>query len=250
MLVEELDPQVARGERADDLAERMRPLIGRVVHGGRLELGVRALLHGPVARALVEVAVLDRQVVVAEDLGDRVELDEVQAPAGREQRRHDVRPAVDVLEPVQRADAGVDDVEPAPAERLVGAHDVAHHPVRLEARARGQLGRRLHRGRGEVQSGDLRAQARPRQRVEAEVALQVHERQTVHVAELLWLERPQRRGTGQEAVDVVEVAPRVDRDALVPERPVELGRHSSASSAVISPTLALASPKSIAVFSS
>ena len=69
------------------------------------------------------------------------------------------------------------------------------------------------------------------------------------VAELLGLERAQRGRAGEEAVDVVEVARRVERDALVPPRPVEVA-HNSLSSPVISLTLDFASPKSIAVFGS
>jgi hypothetical protein len=51
------------------------------------------------------------------------------------------------------------------------------------------------------------------------MALRVHERAAVDVAQLLELERAQRRRAG-EALDVVEVAADVDRDALVPYRPV------------------------------
>jgi hypothetical protein len=52
------------------------------------------------------------------------------------------------------------------------------------------------------------------------MALRVRERAAVDVAQLLELERAQRRRAGEEALDVVQVAADVDRDALVPYRPV------------------------------
>ncbi|HLM30651.1 MAG TPA: hypothetical protein VK326_03215 [Solirubrobacterales bacterium] len=52
------------------------------------------------------------------------------------------------------------------------------------------------------------------------MALKMGEALGGNVADLLDLEWPQRRAPGPEALDVVEVARDVDRDALVPPRAV------------------------------
>jgi hypothetical protein len=54
------------------------------------------------------------------------------------------------------------------------------------------------------------------------VALQVQEVEPAHVAELGDLEGAQVAAPGEEALDVVVLAGDVDRDALVPHRPVQL----------------------------
>src|SRR3954468_23851728 len=52
------------------------------------------------------------------------------------------------------------------------------------------------------------------------MALRVHERGAVDRPQLFELERAQRRAAGQEALDVIEGASHVDRDALVPQSTV------------------------------
>ena len=87
-------------------------------------------------------------------------------------------------------------------------------------------------GLAEVETDDPGAAGRPRQGVGPDVALQVHERATGDVAEVLDLERAQAVGRGDEAVEVVEVAA---LRAAAPARPTTPGwsrpsrrpRHSS-----------------------
>jgi hypothetical protein len=73
-------------------------------------------------------------------------------------------------------------------------------------------------GRREVEAGHRCALAGPRERVEPEVALEVDEPSTGHVAELVDLEVPQRGrgGVEEEPIEVVEVAGGMDRDPLLP----------------------------------
>jgi hypothetical protein len=64
------------------------------------------------------------QVVVSEDPGEGVKLDQVEEPAGDEERRDHGRPPPQVGEPVERAEAGVDDVEPLAPKGVGGGVDV------------------------------------------------------------------------------------------------------------------------------
>jgi hypothetical protein len=54
------------------------------------------------------------KVFVLEDPGDRVELGQVKEAPGLDQLRNYHGPAPDVREPVERPEAGVDNVEVAP----------------------------------------------------------------------------------------------------------------------------------------
>jgi hypothetical protein len=149
-----------------------------------------------------------------------VELAEVQRAAFREERVDDPGPAIQVRQPVECAEARVDDVEALPAERLDGVVDVGGDEAGIEIRLLRKRVRRVDRGLREVEADYRGAAPRPREAVEPEVALQVDEPLARDVADLLDLERPQRRAARAEPLDVVEVARDVDRNALVPPRAV------------------------------
>ena len=84
--------------------------------------------------------------------------------------------------------------------------------------------RRLDGVLGEVEARNVRSPARPRQRVEAEVTLEMQEVATGDVTDLVELDGPQRALSGAEAVDVVELRCDVQWCALVPLQPVGFHR--------------------------
>ena len=104
-------------------------------------------------------------------------------PLGLEQACHHARPAVDARQPAQGTDAGVHEVEGAVAEHVgglvhVGVDELHGGPGRIRQPAG------LGQGRGrEVETGHVGAQARERDGVGADVALQVHAAQARHVTE-------------------------------------------------------------------
>ena len=155
-------------------------------------------------------------------MGDRMELDEVQPAAGTEQLGDDAGPRVDVREPAERADPGVDAVERSTTESGRRVVHVGHLELGVEARPRRQLAGREDRRLAQVDADDAGAEAGPAEGVHAEVALEVDEVEAGDVAGLLDLVRTKWRATCQKAVDAVEVGVDVDGDALVPPGAVEL----------------------------
>jgi hypothetical protein len=149
-----------------------------------------------------------------------VKLGQVEKPATDEERGDHGRPPPQVREPVERAEAGVDDVEPLAVEGIRGGVDVGGDKPGVEAGLRSERVGGFDAGSGEVEADDRRAAARPGERVEAEVALEVDEALARDVPRLLDLERVERAPPGPEALDVVEAAGSVNRDALVPPGPV------------------------------
>ena len=91
----------AVGEGGDDGADAVVPLDGVVVLEGGVGIGVvepgssgsSSHTHGPSWKYEYFTV---RSVSLEAPVGDRVELDEVQPPAGTEQLVHDARPRVDV----------------------------------------------------------------------------------------------------------------------------------------------------------
>jgi hypothetical protein len=220
VLVQELDPQPGRRERRDDLADRVLPLDPAAVR----ELGTlgrvrpRSLLH---PGATGEVVVRHpRAGLGVEHVGERVELGEVQEPAGRHQRRGGLGPAPDVGQPAQRADAGVHDVVRRVRDRVrrvVHVRRDERRPVRAEAEVPGQSPGQVDRGFGEVEPDDTGgAVPGPGQRVESDVALEVQQGAVADLAHLGELEVAQGLLTGPEGVEVVEITRDVQRDPLVP----------------------------------
>src|SRR6476659_1999699 len=110
VLVEDLQAQAGAEDRADHVGDRMIPLPGDVVP--RLSLEVRVGSGVVEARALRVVKVVrdHAQVVVTEHPGEGVKLDQVEEPASGEERGDHGCPERQVGEPVERAEAGVDDV--------------------------------------------------------------------------------------------------------------------------------------------
>ena len=111
--------------------------------------------------------------------------------AGREEVGHDRRPAADVGQPAQHAPRRVDDVEVAVEVGRAGRRGSSRRTGRRGSRGpsasrRGQL----DRGRREVGARDPRPEARPREGVDPEVALQVEQRLAGDVADHLDLVRP------------------------------------------------------------
>ena len=110
--------------------------------------------------------------------------------------------------------------------------DEARVQAELRRQSRGELDRL---GR-EVRPRDVRAQPRPRQRVDPEMALEVQERLAVHVADLFELVVAQTDPSGAELVQAVEVRRFVDAGPLVPQLAVafeELVHGRSVSSRVL-----------------
>ncbi len=110
-------------------------------------------------------------------------LTDEEASAGAEQVGDDLTPAVDVGQPAERADPGVDEVEPASLERLGRRVELGDDELRLHAGSFGEEPRLLDRRLGEVEAGHARAETGERDRVRSDVALEVHAVQPRDVAE-------------------------------------------------------------------
>ena len=205
-------------EGADDLAERVIPLVRPLVADGHVAVGVGARGLADERTLLLEVGVLDAQPVVGERPRQGVGVVDVEAPTGPHDHPYLFCPTLDARQPAQRAQAHVGDVERLPAQGIRRVLHVGAHERRsiAEACLLRQFAGLADCRRREVDAGDGRAGARPRQRVEPEMALQVDDAQPRDVAESRNLPLS---GTGlfaQPPLDVVEVRPHVDGDALVP----------------------------------
>src|SRR5215204_5807739 len=171
---------------------------------------------------LLEVIVLHAEIFVSEDVGERVELCEVQEAAGLQEIRDHLCPPSDVREPDDRASARVHDVEREASCGVYGLVNVRVHERGFEPHIRGQAAGRLH-GRGrEVQARNVGATAGPAQGVDPEVALEVQQLLVSHVADLVYLEGLQALLAALERGYVVELSRYVDRDTLIPIGPVRL----------------------------
>ena len=109
--MQQLDVKAGGDHGAYHLSERVVPFVGYVVHRLGLEVGVGARLVPHPRLLVLEVVVLHTQVVVTEDLGEGMELRQVQEASGFDQLSDNPGPPLDVGEPVQSAAARVDDVE-------------------------------------------------------------------------------------------------------------------------------------------
>jgi hypothetical protein len=72
----------------------------------------------------MEVGVGDRQIIVAEHGRERVELHKVEAAVRLDELRHGLRPAAHVGQPVDRTEAGVDDIEALVVEQSRRVEDI------------------------------------------------------------------------------------------------------------------------------
>jgi hypothetical protein len=180
----------------------------------------------------LEVGPIEHQEVVVPVVGEgpqhRVALTEVQPAAGDEQARDHRRPRRHRRQPAQCADAGVDHVEDLrqPFRDLLDAgFDVAHRG----SGSLGEVSRDGERTGREVHPRGRRAEARQRQGVGADVALQVHRPSTRQVAEVRGVEGDHRREVGgvvDERLQAVGLARCVDRHAGLPVGevdPLDLG---------------------------
>ena len=197
--------------------------------GCRVGDGVVAVLVEALRHAVLEVGVADaqrvRRGVVGEQEGVGVELGDVEGAAGLQEVVDDLGPALEVAEPDERAPGGEDDVEGA-GQLVRQARDVALHEGGApgEADLGGERARRPDALAGEVDAGDDGAAARPAERVEAEVALQVQQRRALadQRAQLAQLDRAERGAARLEAGDVVQLRVHVQPDGLVPAGEVGL----------------------------
>src|SRR5215216_2411633 len=220
--MQQFDVQACGAHRAYHVAEGVVPFIGDVVRRLGVEVGVGAWLFPHPGILVLEVIVLQAEVFVSENLGERVELCEVQKAAGLQETGDYLSPPSDVGEPDDRASARVDDVESEASRGVHGLVDVRVHERGFQAHIRGQpTGSLLGRGR-EIQARNEGAAAGPAQGVDPEVALQVQQLLASHVAYLVYLERLQALLAVLERGHIVELPRDVDRDTLVPAGPVHL----------------------------
>jgi hypothetical protein len=133
----------------------------------------------------VKVRVLHAQVVVAEDGVHRVELRQVERASRGRELGHDPRPQGDVGQPSEGAQPRVDDVEGASFHQVDGVVHVAEHELGRQARPPRHVGSLVHGRLREVDARHARSSPRPRQCVEAEVALRVNERLAGDVTDLV-----------------------------------------------------------------
>ena len=173
-----------------DLGEAVLPAVGDEAGRVGVAVGVAALdgLHVRLVGRRQQ-PVLDLHVVLArhlvEGVGERVDLGHVEGAAGPQVPGDDAGPALEVGQPLDGAPAHEDDVEAAAAEVGVGVVEVGADELGAAGQADlvGQAPRQRDGLVAEVEADDLGAEARPAERVEAEVALQVQQgRALVHVA--------------------------------------------------------------------
>ena len=156
---------------------------------------------------------------------ERMVLEDVERPTRLDERAGGRRPPVDVGQPAQRPDPRVDDVVGAPRQGRDRVVHVGADELGVDALGVGERARAASTADSEKSSPvTARAAPRPRQGVEAEVALEVQQLASGDVTDLLDLDRPQCAPAGTEAVDVVELRRNVQRGALVPLPPVHLHR--------------------------
>ena len=143
---------------------------------------------------------------------------DVQATARPQESGHHPGPARDVGEPVERAHAGVHEVEVA-AEHLGNRVQLRLHEADVGAARGREIAGHGERRRREVDAGDPPAEARQRERVGADVALHVHDVEAGEVAEPRRVVRDDAAEPlriGSQAGEVVVVRRRVHRDARFP----------------------------------
>jgi hypothetical protein len=120
---------------------------------------------------------LDHHQTIGPRGGQRQEhgmtLAEEQPAAGTEQVTDHLGPLSDVRQPAERPDAGEDEVVAARAKHGGCVVDVGNVEVDLGARARRQLPGDRDGSGGEVQAGHPRSQPAERDRVGADVALEM-----------------------------------------------------------------------------
>ena len=103
---------------------------------------------------------IKHQIIVRQHEQQRVELKQIEPSAGGHQVGHHVSPGIDIVEPVQRPEAGVDHVIGL-TENLRRIVDIRLNEGGLEAALRRELRSGFDRCTGEVQSGDRRSSSSP-----------------------------------------------------------------------------------------
>ena len=223
----ELSDGEALGEQgSDDLAEAVVPRVAarvRELHRG-LDVGARLV---PLQRlGGLEVGEADDDGIgypLVDRPHRRVALAQEEPTTRGEQGGDDLGPAMDVRQPAERTDAGVDEVEGMAGQHVRGCIELGLDELDSSAGGRGEPARLGHRRGGEVQAGHRRAQPRQRQGVGADVALQMHPALAGEVTQARLVESHHvatERGIGDEAVERIARGGRVRRGPLVPERPV------------------------------
>ncbi len=111
-----------------------------------------------------------------------------QLAARAEEIGHRRGPPLDTREPAERPDAGVHEIEPAPAEHVGGVVDVGFDVLDVRPTGRGHAARLDERAAAEVESGHVRSEPSQRQRVVPHVALQMDHVEAGDIAEPLTVE--------------------------------------------------------------
>src|SRR5215208_2208421 len=222
VLVQQFDAQARGAHRAYYVAQSMVPFVGNIVGCLGVEVGVGARLFPHPGILVLEVIVLHAKDFISEDVGERVELREVQKAAGLEEIRDHLCPPSYVREPEDRASARIHDVVSVATRSVHGLVDVRVHERGFQSHIRGQPAGRLYGWCREVQARNVGAAAGPAQGVDPEVALEVQQVLATHVADLVYLEGLQALLATLEGGYVVEFSRDVDRDPLVPVGPVRL----------------------------
>ena len=145
-------------------------------------------------------------------------------PPGLSRSAHHLRPPRHIGQPAQHPDPGVDDVVRSRAQHLDRVVHVGDVVVDRRAGRRRERPRLLDRGGGEVQPGHRRAQPGQRQRVGADVALQVRAPQAGQVTQPRPVEGDhvgQVGRVGDVALDAVVGGRGVRGRPLVPHGPVQ-----------------------------
>ncbi len=222
MLLETLEVQALPQDGGDDLGQAVVPGVGpgRRRGEGAVGVGVARIVH--LRLELLEVGARGDELVRAQGVGQRVHVVKEQTSTPAHQGGRHRGPALDTGEPRQRPEADVDDVEGGSPEGVNGVVDVRAHEGRpvLEAGPPGQGARLVDGGLGEVEARHARAGAGPRQGVEPEVALQVHEVEARHVPEGGGLLGARSPAVGQPPFHVVKLRRDVHRHTLVPDVPI------------------------------
>ena len=215
MFGEQIQREPRGQEPGDDRAHRMSPAVVHVVAGDGIRIRVGSRRVVTVGPSTIEVGIGHLQRVFTEDVGQGVELHQVEDSSRFQEVRDLSTPAFQVVYPAEGPEAGVDDVEGI-LEQGRGLQNVADHEFRLDPRLPGEIPGRIDCGGTEIQPGHQRTLSGPAEGVQADVALKMGESATDDITDLLELERAELGLAGEEAIDVVEIAFQMDRNPFIP----------------------------------
>ncbi len=221
--MQEFDAQSRRDECADDIGERVLPLIRDRMLQNIGVTGVGAVAFDPERLRPVEVAefVVEFRRVVAQSSRERMVVGEVEHSAPLEELCRDRGPSGDVGDPAQHPICRVDDVEGL-VENAGQVVDVGTQESCGEIQPAGQRSREVDGIVGDIDAGHRGAQPCPAEGVLAEVALQVQQALSGYRPDFRLLDTSDTACTTEESLEIVELRPGMQPGTVIPVLPIRL----------------------------